>query len=286
MRQLRWALSGFLLLSVLLSASAWADEYTSEEQRLLEAYHSGELLRLHILADNDAPEAQQLKLAVRNAILTRFAAELNEATTADEAFARLCSLLPQMEALAADTVQRAGFDLPVSAEAGVLSLPEKRYGQVVLPEGDYRGLRITLGSGEGRNWWCILFPQLCLALADEEPWVSPAAEPSELPSPASSELQWDSLRVLRAACGREVVVARRKGDKWYVGGITNDRPYTTEIALDFLPAGRTFTMTSFEDGVNADLQATDYRKRVREVDASTVVKVEMVRNGGWAAVIE
>lgn len=63
---------------------------------------------------------------------------------------------------------------------------------------------------------------------------------------------WDSLRVLHAACGREVVVARRKGDKWYVGGITNDRPYTTEIALDFLPAGRTFTMTSFEDGVNAD----------------------------------
>lgn len=97
---------------------------------------------------------------------------------------------------------------------------------------------------------------------------------------------WDSLRVLRAACGREVVVARRKGDKWYVGGITNDRPYTTEIALDFLPVGRTFTMISFEDGVNADLQATDYRKRVREVDASTVVKVEMVRNGGWAAVIE
>ena len=137
MRQLRWVLSGFLLLSVLLSASAWADEYTSEEQRLLEAYHSGELLRLHILADNDAPEAQQLKLAVRDAILTRFAAELNEASTADEAFARLCSLLPHMEALAADTVQRAGFDLPVSAEAGVLSLPEKRYGQVVLPEGGF-----------------------------------------------------------------------------------------------------------------------------------------------------
>ena len=73
-------------------------------------------------------------------------------------------------------------------------------------------------------------------------------------------------------------MARRKGDKWYVGGITNDRSYTTEIALDFLPAGRTFTKTSFEDGVNADLQATDYRKRVREVDASTVVKVEMPKS--------
>ena len=117
MRQLRWVLSGFLLLSVLLSASAWADEYTSEEQRLLEAYHSGELLRLHILADNDAPEAQQLKLAVRDAILTRFAAELNEASTADEAFARLCSLLPHMEALAAcrSPPKRAFCPCPKSA---------------------------------------------------------------------------------------------------------------------------------------------------------------------------
>ena len=97
---------------------------------------------------------------------------------------------------------------------------------------------------------------------------------------------WDETRILGGRLGEYIVTARRKGSTWYVGGITNDRPYTTEIALDFLPAGRTFTMTSFEDGVNADLQATDYRKRVREVDASTVVKVEMVRNGGWAAVIE
>lgn len=103
---------------------------------------------------------------------------------------------------------------------------------------------------------------------------------------ASVPTTWDELRVLRAKCGEQVVVARRKGGKWYVGGITNDRPYSTEIALDFLPAGRTFTMTSFEDGVNADLQATDYKKRERKVDVSTVVKIDMVRNGGWAAVIE
>ena len=97
---------------------------------------------------------------------------------------------------------------------------------------------------------------------------------------------WDETCILGGRLGEYIVTARRKGSTWYVGGITNDRPYTTEIALDFLPVGRTFTMISFEDGVNADLQATDYRKRVREVDASTVVKVEMVRNGGWAAVIE
>lgn len=85
---------------------------------------------------------------------------------------------------------------------------------------------------------------------------------------------------------KQLVVARRKGAKWYVGGFTNNEPFETEIALDFLPAGRKFRMTSFEDGVNADLQAMDYRRRVRIVDASTRIPVKMVRNGGWAAVIE
>lgn len=223
MCQLRWILSVFLLTAVLFSAAAFADDYTPEERRLLKACRSGELLRLHILADSDEPEAQQIKLAVRDAILTHFAAELNEAATADEAFARLCSLLPQMEALADETIRRAGLDWPVSAEAGLLSLPEKRYGQVVLPAGDYRGLRLAIGSGEGRNWWCILFPQLCLALADEEPWVSPAAaasdkamaEESAAPSP---ELCWDSLRVLRCwllwpSASDAANIARPEGDQ-------------------------------------------------------------------------
>lgn len=96
---------------------------------------------------------------------------------------------------------------------------------------------------------------------------------------------WDQLCVLKAKCGEQVVVARRKGTKWYVGGITNDQPYSTEIALDFLPAGN-HRMTLFRDGVNADRLATDYRKEVRTVDASSSVKIDMARNGGWVAVIE
>ena len=104
---------------------------------------------------------------------------------------------------------------------------------------------------------------------------------------ASVPTTWDEpARAARTRAAEQVVVARRKGDRWFVGGITNDRPYSTEVALDFLPAGRSYTMTSFEDGVNADLQAMDYKKRERKVDASTVVKIDMVRNGGWAAVIE
>lgn len=103
---------------------------------------------------------------------------------------------------------------------------------------------------------------------------------------ASVPTVWDELRVLEARCGEQIVVARRKGERWYVGGITAGEPCSTQIALDFLPAGRTWRMTSFEDGVNADRQAVDYRRRVREVDASTRIDIRMVRNGGWAAVIE
>ena len=96
---------------------------------------------------------------------------------------------------------------------------------------------------------------------------------------------WDELRVLHAECGEALVVARRKGDKWYLGGITGDRPRTLEVDLNFL-GRRKYAMTSFEDGVNADRQATDYRKRTREVDATTRLRIDMTRNGGWAAVIE
>ncbi len=103
---------------------------------------------------------------------------------------------------------------------------------------------------------------------------------------ASVPTTWDELRVLHAACGQTLVVARRKGDKWYVGAITNDTPRKLEIDLGFLDAGRSYRMTAFEDGVNADQQAIDYRKRTREVDAATHLTLDMVRNGGWAAVIE
>ena len=130
----------------------------------------------------------------------------------------------------------------------------------------------------------VLFEAPLQMLAD-----SPMAYERERPSAefiASVPTTWDELRVLHAACGKQLVVARRKGTKWYVGGFTNNEPFETEIALDFLPAGRKFRMTSFEDGVNADLQAMDYRRRVRIVDASTRIPVKMVRNGGWAAVIE
>ena len=103
---------------------------------------------------------------------------------------------------------------------------------------------------------------------------------------ASVPTTWDELRVLHASCDGQLVVARRKGDRWYIGGMTADKPFEMRLSLDFLPSGRSFRMTSFEDGVNADQQAMDYRRQVREVDSSSHIEIRMCRNGGWAAVLE
>lgn len=98
---------------------------------------------------------------------------------------------------------------------------------------------------------------------------------------------WDETRALKAVAGKYAVVAKRKGDKWYVGAINGcNEGIELEIPLDFLTPGRNYTMTAFEDGTNAFRQAMDYRKTERRIDNAGKVSLKMARNGGWAAVIE
>lgn len=102
----------------------------------------------------------------------------------------------------------------------------------------------------------------------------------------SVPVTWDETKVLYAKVGEAVVVARRKGNKWFIGGITNNEGRTMNLDLSFLPANRSFTLTSFEDGINADRQAMDYKQRETKVNNTTKLAIKMVRNGGWAGVIE
>ena len=103
---------------------------------------------------------------------------------------------------------------------------------------------------------------------------------------SSVPVTWDETKVLYAKVGEAVVVARRKGDKWFIGGITNNEGRTINLDLSFLPAGQSFTLTSFEDGINADRQAMDYKQRESKVNNATQLTIKMVRNGGWAGVIK
>lgn len=102
----------------------------------------------------------------------------------------------------------------------------------------------------------------------------------------SVPVTWDETRVLDAELGEVVLVAKRKGDKWYIGGMTNEKERSLNIKLDFLGANKTYKMTYFEDGINANRQAMDYRKKEKSVTSATTHQISMARNGGWAAVIE
>ena len=103
---------------------------------------------------------------------------------------------------------------------------------------------------------------------------------------ASVPVVWDETCCLYAKVGEAVVVSRRKGDKWYIGGISGSKGKEVTINLDFLPEGKEFNMDYFQDGVNAERQAMDYKKDSKKVDASSSVTIRMVRNGGWAAILE
>lgn len=99
---------------------------------------------------------------------------------------------------------------------------------------------------------------------------------------------WDETIALEAKAGQYAIVAKRKGTKWFIGGITNsgEKERSFKLNLNFLKTGKSYKVTSFEDGINAGYQAMDYRKKNYEVKSNDIVEIKMVKNGGWAAVFE
>ena len=132
------------------------------------------VIRLHVLANSDSDYDQQLKLKVRDGIL-EVAAELSEqAADVDEAREILADNLDSITAAAEDVLEREGSDYTVSVTLTRENYPTREYGSLRLPAGEYTSLRVLIGSAEGHNWWCVLFPQLCLS-----PAVSTDERPSE-----------------------------------------------------------------------------------------------------------
>jgi alpha-glucosidase len=96
---------------------------------------------------------------------------------------------------------------------------------------------------------------------------------------------WDETIVINGKIGEYIAVAKRKGNKWYIGGITNDQSREVELDFSFLDKGSSYSMTMFVDGVNADNYAIDYKKNTRIINTDDKILVKIVLNGGFAAVI-
>ena len=119
------------------------------------------ILRLHILAAGDDTASQEIKLHVRDAVLAHIRSAVADATTAPEAETALLPLLPEIVGVANRTLEDYGVSYRATAEITTEFFPIKQYGSLLLPPGEYRALRIILGEGEGKNWWCMLYPSLC-----------------------------------------------------------------------------------------------------------------------------
>ena len=120
-----------------------------------------ELIRLHVVAEDDTPQAQALKLELRDACLRCAEACVGDADDAEDAYMRLNNHLDDFQRACENRARELGFEGEIIAETGVFDFPDRIYGGVRVPAGEYRALRITIGRGEGHNWWCVLYPNLC-----------------------------------------------------------------------------------------------------------------------------
>lgn len=166
-------LIGFLAAVIAMmcsSFSAFAAQSSDIRQKVF---------RLHILANSDSTADQSLKLKVRDRILaqssTLFEGAENKAQVMREAHADISKI----EAIAREEIRREGYTYPVKAQVVHMYFNTRVYGNVTLPAGDYDALRITIGAAKGHNWWCVLFPPLCLPSAEGEEKLEENLTPSE-----------------------------------------------------------------------------------------------------------
>ena len=124
-------------------------------------------IRLHVLAASDSERDQADKLAVRDAILQQWGARLAKAESREEAESLARALLPEMETLAEATLQERGSQHSVSVTLTEERYPTRAYEGFTLPAGTYLSLRVLIGDAQGANWWCVLYPPLCLGVATE-----------------------------------------------------------------------------------------------------------------------
>ncbi len=167
----RWirAVSGGLLLCLLLSLCGLYGQCDGVRDKVV---------RLHILAHSDSDEDQALKLQVRDAVVEAAAGWLDSAADAEEALALAQTQLPRLQQVAQDTVTAAGYTYPVQVTLCRMYFTTRQYDAVTLPAGMYEAVRVTIGEGKGRNWWCVVYPPLCAGAAADRQGLADVLDPA------------------------------------------------------------------------------------------------------------
>lgn len=156
----RWKKWELALLLGLCAAMLWG-AWSMQRQDAL----ARKMIRLHVIANSDSAEDQALKLEVRDRVLDFTTTVLQRSADMEDAQLRLREELTRIESIAQQEISAQGYDYQVTAQLASAEFPLKEYDGFSLPAGEYMALRLVIGEGEGRNWWCVVYPPLCTAAA-------------------------------------------------------------------------------------------------------------------------
>ncbi len=138
------------------------------------------VLRLHVIANSDTQEDQELKLKVRDRIINYSGDIFVDATDKKSAEKLTKDNLSEIKKIAQEEVLKNGYNYPVEVELKNTHFNTRVYNEVTLPAGNYDALRVIIGDGNGKNWWCVMFPPMCLPAAEEKSELSEVLSDSEL----------------------------------------------------------------------------------------------------------
>lgn len=148
-----FVISLLLFLFVLISALSYVDAVSKDI--------ADSVFRLHVIANSDSNEDQELKLKVRDNLLSYMNTLAKDCSSKEEVIALAREHEQDFKDLAEQTITDNGFDYSVTIQIGTSDFPTKTYGDIALPSGTYDALRVQIGEANGQNWWCVMFPPLC-----------------------------------------------------------------------------------------------------------------------------
>ena len=152
----------FFGIGLLIGALVWIGGVMADRQSLRDG-----LIRLHIVANSDSEEDQALKLQIRDAVTEKLEGVMAGIPDMQQAKEYLQAHLEELESLVNQVIEAAGFTDKATVTLSEEAFDTRHYDTFTLPAGVYESLRITIGEGEGKNWWCVVFPTLCVSATSD-----------------------------------------------------------------------------------------------------------------------
>lgn len=152
-----------LILSLICVIGVMTITISGEVKKIdnISVNYKEKLIRFHVLANSDSDEDQELKLKVRDAIIQYLQPKLIKSSSIKESEKIIKSEYKQLDKISKNIINENGYSYDVKVGIEYTNFPTKQYSNIVLPAGEYKALRIIIGDGQGRNWWCVMFPPLC-----------------------------------------------------------------------------------------------------------------------------